>query len=65
MASSAAFAQSATASEKVITFVQKAPAATERVVVNEKVVVGQPLPDTVVSNRAAARRLRANKQATA
>lgn len=44
----AAFAQSAMPSEKIITFVQKAPAPTERVVVKEKVVVGQPLPDTVV-----------------
>ncbi len=48
MASSAAFAQSVTVPDKVITFVQKAPAPKERVVVKEKVVVGQPLPDTVV-----------------
>jgi hypothetical protein len=48
VASGAAFAQSAMPSEKVITFVQKAPAPKERVVVKEKVVVGQALPDTVV-----------------
>ncbi|MBB3545211.1 MULTISPECIES: DUF1236 domain-containing protein [unclassified Rhizobium] len=48
MASGVAFAQSAMAPEKVITFVQKAPAPKERIVVKEKVVVGQPLPDTVV-----------------
>jgi len=48
MSASAAFAQSAVAPEKIITFVQKAPAPKERVVVKEKVVVGQPLPDTVV-----------------
>ncbi|MDK4724947.1 DUF1236 domain-containing protein [Rhizobium phaseoli] len=48
MASSAAFAQSAKPPEKVITFVQKAPAPKERVVIKEKIVVGQPLPDTVV-----------------
>ncbi|ANL84376.1 hypothetical protein AMC81_CH01573 [Rhizobium phaseoli] len=51
-ASASAFAQSttviATPPEKVVTFVQKAPAPTERVVVKEKVVVGQPLPETVV-----------------
>ncbi len=34
--------------QKVITYVQQAPAPTERVVVKEKVVVGQPLPETVV-----------------
>ena len=48
MASSGAFAQSAVAPEKVITFVQKAPAPTTRVVVKEEIVVGQPLPETVV-----------------
>jgi hypothetical protein len=48
LGSTAAFAQSAKAPEKVITFVQKAPAPKERVVVKEKVVIGQPLPDTVV-----------------
>lgn len=46
--SSAALAQSAMPSEKVITFVQKAPAPKERVVVKEKIVVGQALPETVV-----------------
>jgi len=34
--------------QKVITYVQQAPVPTERVVVKEKVVVGQPLPQTVV-----------------
>ncbi|MGR9180493.1 DUF1236 domain-containing protein (plasmid) [Rhizobium leguminosarum] len=34
--------------QKVITYVQQAPAPTERVVVKEKVVVGQPVPETVV-----------------
>ncbi|WP_018859056.1 DUF1236 domain-containing protein [Rhizobium sp. 42MFCr.1] len=48
VASSGAFAQSVVAPEKVITFVQKAPAPTTRVVVEEKIVVGQPLPETVV-----------------
>ncbi|MBY3488172.1 DUF1236 domain-containing protein [Rhizobium laguerreae] len=33
---------------KVVTYVQQAPAPTERVVVKERVVVGQPLPETVV-----------------
>ncbi len=33
---------------KVITYVQQAPAPTTRVVVKERVVVGQPLPQTVV-----------------
>ncbi|MBY3525981.1 DUF1236 domain-containing protein [Rhizobium laguerreae] len=33
---------------KVLTYVQQAPAPTERVVVKERVVVGQPLPETVV-----------------
>ena len=51
-ASASAFAQSTTViaapPEKVITYVQKAPAPTERIVVKEKVVVGQPLPETVV-----------------
>nr|WP_041672061.1 DUF1236 domain-containing protein [Rhizobium leguminosarum] len=48
MASNAVFAQSAMPPEKVITFVQKAPAPKERVAIKEKIVVGQPLPDTVV-----------------
>lgn len=48
MASSGAFAQSAVAPGKVITFVEKAPAPTTRVVVKEEIVVGQPLPETVV-----------------
>ncbi len=47
LASSAAFGQSVMPSEKVITFVQKAPAPQERVVVKERIVVGQPLPDSV------------------
>jgi outer membrane lipoprotein SlyB len=34
--------------QKVVTYVQQAPAPTERVVVKETVVVGQPLPETVV-----------------
>ena len=34
--------------QKVVTYVQEAPAPTTRVVVREKVVVGQPLPETVV-----------------
>ncbi|WP_025397982.1 DUF1236 domain-containing protein [Rhizobium leguminosarum] len=34
--------------QQVVTYVQKAPAPTKRVVVKEKVVVGQPLPETVV-----------------
>jgi outer membrane lipoprotein SlyB len=34
--------------QKVVTYVQQAPAPTKRVVVKEKVVVGQPLPETVV-----------------
>ncbi|NLS20062.1 DUF1236 domain-containing protein [Rhizobium sp. P40RR-XXII] len=34
--------------QKVVTYVQEAPAPTKRVVVKEKVVVGQPLPETVV-----------------
>jgi len=33
---------------KVVTYVQQVPAPTERVVVKERVVVGQPLPKTVV-----------------
>jgi Protein of unknown function (DUF1236) len=33
---------------KVVTYIQQVPAPTERVVVKEKVVVGQPLPKTVV-----------------
>ncbi|MBO9198325.1 DUF1236 domain-containing protein [Rhizobium sp. 16-449-1b] len=48
MTASSAFAESAMAPEKVITFVQKAPAPTTRVVVKEKIVVGQALPETVV-----------------
>jgi len=53
MASTSAFSQSTTVTvttppEKVITYVQKAPAPKEKIVVKEKVVVGQPLPDTVV-----------------
>lgn len=43
MASNAVFAQSAMPREKVITFVQKAPAPKKRVVIKEKIVVGQPL----------------------
>ena len=34
--------------QQVITYVQQAPAPSARVVVKEKVVVGQPLPQTVV-----------------
>ncbi len=34
--------------QKVVTYVQQAPAPGTRVVVKEKVVVGQPLPETVV-----------------
>ncbi|MFF0948443.1 DUF1236 domain-containing protein [Rhizobium leguminosarum] len=34
--------------QQVVTYVQQAPAPTTRVVVKEKVVVGQPLPETVV-----------------
>ncbi|KPH04187.1 DUF1236 domain-containing protein (plasmid) [Rhizobium acidisoli] len=34
--------------QKVVTYVQQAPAPSERVVVKEKLVVGQPLPETVV-----------------
>ncbi|RWX18304.1 DUF1236 domain-containing protein [Rhizobium hidalgonense] len=34
--------------QQVVTYVQQAPTPTERVVVKEKVVVGQPLPETVV-----------------
>lgn len=34
--------------QKVVTYVQHAPAPSERVVVKEKLVVGQPLPETVV-----------------
>ena len=33
---------------KVVTYVEQAPVSAERVVVKEKVVVGQPLPETVV-----------------
>lgn len=34
--------------QEVVTYVQQAPAPTDRVVVKEKVVVGQPLPTTVI-----------------
>ncbi|MDQ0562449.1 outer membrane lipoprotein SlyB [Rhizobium mesoamericanum] len=34
--------------QKVVTYVQQVPAPSERVVVKEKIVVGQPLPKTVV-----------------
>ncbi|MBY2917554.1 DUF1236 domain-containing protein [Rhizobium leguminosarum] len=34
--------------QQVLTYVQQAPAPTTRVVVKEKVVVGQPLPEAVV-----------------
>lgn len=34
--------------QKVVTYVREAPAPSARVVVKEKVVVGQPLPQTVV-----------------
>ena len=34
--------------QKVVTYVQQAPAPAERIVVKEKIVVGQPLPQTVV-----------------
>ncbi|RWY78559.1 DUF1236 domain-containing protein [Rhizobium leguminosarum] len=34
--------------QQVVTYVQQAPAPTTRVVVKEKAVVGQPLPETVV-----------------
>ncbi|MBX4862854.1 DUF1236 domain-containing protein [Rhizobium sophorae] len=34
--------------QQVVTYVQQAPAPTTRVVVKEKIVVGQPLPETVV-----------------
>jgi len=34
--------------QKVVTYVQEAPAPSTRVVVKEKVVVGQALPETVV-----------------
>lgn len=34
--------------QQVVTYVQQAPAPTTRVVVKAKVVVGQPLPETVV-----------------
>lgn len=34
--------------QKVITYVREAPAPSARVVVKEKIVVGQPLPETVV-----------------
>ncbi|CDM63007.1 MULTISPECIES: DUF1236 domain-containing protein [Rhizobium] len=33
---------------KVVTYVQQVPTPSERVVVKEKIVVGQPLPTTVV-----------------
>ena len=34
--------------QKVVTYVREAPAPSARVVVKQKVVVGQPLPETVV-----------------
>ncbi|MBP2446231.1 DUF1236 domain-containing protein [Rhizobium leguminosarum] len=34
--------------QKVVTYVREAPAPSARVVVKKKVVVGQPLPETVV-----------------
>lgn len=34
--------------QKVVTYVQEAPAPSTRVIIEEKVVVGQPLPQTVV-----------------
>ncbi|TAX67165.1 DUF1236 domain-containing protein (plasmid) [Rhizobium ruizarguesonis] len=34
--------------QKVVTYVQQAPAPAERIVVKEKVVVGQPLPEIMV-----------------
>ena len=34
--------------QKVVTYVRGAPAPSARVVVKEKIVVGQPLPETVV-----------------
>jgi hypothetical protein len=34
--------------QKVVTYVREAPAPTARVVVKEKLVVGQPLPETVI-----------------
>ena len=34
--------------ERVVSYVQEAPLPTERVVVQERVVVGEPLPQTVV-----------------
>ncbi|MDC9812419.1 MULTISPECIES: DUF1236 domain-containing protein [Rhizobium] len=34
--------------QKVVTYVREAPAPSTRVVVKEKIVVGQPLPETVV-----------------
>lgn len=34
--------------EKVVTYVREAPAPSTRVVVKERVVIGQPLPETVV-----------------
>ncbi|OWW02353.1 hypothetical protein ATY81_22180 [Rhizobium sp. R72] len=34
--------------QQVVTYVQQVPAPSERVVVKQKVVVGQPLPETVV-----------------
>lgn len=33
---------------RVVTYVREAPAPTERVVVEERVVVGEPLPQTIV-----------------
>ncbi|MDP9840744.1 outer membrane lipoprotein SlyB [Neorhizobium huautlense] len=34
--------------QRVVTYVREAPAPTERVVVEERVVVGEPLPQTIV-----------------
>ncbi|WP_431323389.1 DUF1236 domain-containing protein [Rhizobium sp. YTU87027] len=34
--------------QKVVTYVQQVPAPSNRIVVKQKVVVGQPLPETVV-----------------
>ncbi|MBB3316161.1 MULTISPECIES: DUF1236 domain-containing protein [Rhizobium] len=34
--------------QKVVTYVREAPAPSARVVVKQKVVIGQPLPETVV-----------------
>ncbi len=37
--------------ERVVTYVRQAPVPTERVVVQERVVVGEPMPQTVVVQR--------------